>query len=166
MEEGICRPFGGLQIIEEDRPTAHTSATRKTKTKTRRPPQIPEGTGTDMLANDKIESDDEAQPKIRVDDRAAKVFDALFFTPSAQSRAGETNWADFLHAMVTAGFTAERLGGSAWQFTPTSKPDVSRAIQFHEPHPTSKVPFLMARSMGRRLWRAYGWCADSFEVSA
>ena len=106
--------------------------------------------------------------------------------------AGELPWVDFLHAMSRAGFALEKLHGSAWQFTPVAAPAVAadaadatavapsggsgaggggdrgvaatRPIQFHEPHPGAKIPFLWGRRMGRRLQRAFGWGLETFEL--
>ncbi|CAJ2503112.1 Uu.00g105060.m01.CDS01 [Anthostomella pinea] len=99
---------------------------------------------------------------LQVDQRALKIFNTLFFVPTASSQQpGETPWVDFLHAMNATGFTAEKWYGSAWHFQPT-KLDVERGIQMHEPHPSSKIPFAVARRMGRRLHRAYGWHGGMF----
>jgi hypothetical protein len=65
--------------------------------------------------------------------------------------------------MGSTGFAAQKLYGSIWQFTPT-KLDVERSIQFHEPHPAVKIRFQVARRMGRRLTRAYGWHGGMFEL--
>ena len=101
------------------------------------------------------------QPTFNVDNRALKTFKTLFFTPSTSSQPGEVAWGDFLHAMSSTGFTTEKLYGSIWQFTPT-RLDVERSIQFHEPHPSGKIPFTTARRHGRRLNRAYGWYGGMF----
>ncbi|GAB7338033.1 hypothetical protein MBLNU457_4402t1 [Dothideomycetes sp. NU457] len=37
-----------------------------------------------------------------------------------------------------------------------------KPIQFHEPHPASKVGMWVARKMGRRLTGAYGWDGETF----
>ena len=101
------------------------------------------------------------QPRVAVSKRALKVFSTIFFVPSQTDQQGEIAWPDFLHAMVSVGFIPEKLYGSVWQFTPT-KLDVERSIHFHEPHPTGKIPYYMARRHGRRLNRAYGWTGDMF----
>ncbi|MCJ1396236.1 hypothetical protein MMC18_009125 [Xylographa bjoerkii] len=102
------------------------------------------------------------QPSFAVGKRALKVFSVLFYTPSAESDIpGEVPWLDFVHAMNSVGFAALKLYGSVWQFTPT-KLDVERSIQFHEPHPHGKIPFVVARRHGRRLNRAYGWDGRTF----
>jgi len=103
----------------------------------------------------------DVQPTFRVNQRALNVFKTMFFTPSTSSKPGEITWGDFLHGMRSAGFTAEKLYGSVWQFSPT-KLDVERSIQFHEPHPSGKIPFTTARRYGRRLNRAYGWHGGMF----
>ncbi|EQB48750.1 hypothetical protein CGLO_11994 [Colletotrichum gloeosporioides Cg-14] len=98
---------------------------------------------------------------IRVDARSFKVFRTLFFDPNVTSHPGQVSWKEFLHAMTGTGiFAAEKLYGSVWQFQRTDG-DQSR-IQFHEPHPYSKIPFVVARRIGRRLNRNYGWTGDMF----
>ncbi|KAI5275927.1 hypothetical protein E4T47_01103 [Aureobasidium subglaciale] len=90
--------------------------------------------------------------KIKVDGRAFKVFATMFHVPSAkeQHNTGEVAWTDFLHAMENIGFSAEKLYGSSWQFTPKTI-DVHRSIQFHEPHPRAKMWFWLSKEYGRRL---------------
>ncbi|KAJ4330045.1 hypothetical protein N0V87_010349 [Didymella glomerata] len=121
--------------------------------------------------------DDETHPDIQheseeiaaffgVDKRAHKVFRTLFHSPNSPNSPGEIRWADFLHSMVSVGFSAEKLHGSAWNFTPqTPGVGLERSIQFHEPHPNNKIPYLWARRYGRRLGRAYGWNADMFRLA-
>jgi hypothetical protein len=125
---------------------------------------------------------------IPVDARALKVFRTLFFHPAVTSTPGEVAWPDFLHAMAAAGFRAEKLYGSVWHLQPVApvQPEGGdsgdsssssggggggvggggvtplRSIQFHEPHPAAKIPFHVARRMGRRLARAYGWFGGLF----
>lgn len=82
----------------------------------------------------------------------------------SRNQPGDTPWTDFLHAMVSTGFSAQKLQGSAWQFTPHNL-DVEQPIQFHEPHPTHKLPFTWARRFGRRLARTYGWRGDMFRLA-
>ncbi|KAI1275802.1 hypothetical protein F5Y07DRAFT_166175 [Xylaria sp. FL0933] len=103
----------------------------------------------------------DVQPTFKVDARALKVFRVVFFDPAANTSAGEVAWRDFLHAMDSTGFSAQKLYGSVWHFRP-SRLDVERSIQFHEPHPRGKIPFLVARRHGRRLNRAYGWHGAMF----
>lgn len=89
------------------------------------------------------------QPVFRVDKCALKVFNTLFFTANQSSQPGEVPWRDFLYAMTSTGFAAQKLYGSIWQFTPTTL-DVDRSIQFHEPHPAVKMLYNIARRVGRR----------------
>jgi hypothetical protein len=104
---------------------------------------------------------EDVQPTFRLDQRAHKVFRTLFHSPMLRNQPGETPWSDFLHAMASTGFSVQKLQGSAWQFTPQNL-DVEQPIQFHEPHPTHKLPFTWARRYGRRLARTYGWRGDMF----
>lgn len=110
-------------------------------------------------------STQELVPIYTVDKRAYKVFKTLFHSPSNPDQPGEVPWMDFLHAMVSMGFAAEKLHGSAWSFVPTKfDVGVERSIQFHEPHPSNKIPFRWARQYGRRLSRAYGWSSEAFRL--
>jgi hypothetical protein len=106
---------------------------------------------------------DDKQPTFKVDKSSLKVFNMLFFAPGQIKAPGEIPWVDFLRAMGSVGFAAQKLYGSIWQFTPT-KLDVERSIQFHEPHPAVKIRFTVARRIGRRLTRAYGWHGGMFEL--
>ncbi|KAF2744013.1 hypothetical protein M011DRAFT_409519 [Sporormia fimetaria CBS 119925] len=104
--------------------------------------------------------------KYIVDKRAHKVFKALFHSPYNPNLPGEIPWLDFIHAMVTMGFEAEKAHGSAWNFYPKKVNfDVERSIQFHEPHPEKKIPFRVSRRYGRRLNRAYGWSGEMFVLA-
>ncbi|KAI4646601.1 hypothetical protein J4E93_004822 [Alternaria ventricosa] len=104
------------------------------------------------------------QPTFRLDKRAHKVFKVLFHSPFSRDHPGDIPWHDFLYAMVATGFAAQKLQGSAWQFTPRNL-DVQQPIQFHEPHPTHKLPFTWARRFGRRLARTYGWRGEMFQLA-
>jgi hypothetical protein len=101
----------------------------------------------------KIGKDENIAALITVDKRAHRVFKTIFHVPS--SELGEipkaVKWDDFKRVMVRVGFTAEKLQGCACQFMPMSSTNVERSIQFHEPHPNSDVPFMLARRLGRRL---------------
>ncbi|UNI16536.1 hypothetical protein JDV02_002963 [Purpureocillium takamizusanense] len=113
-------------------------------------PELP----SDRTAND--------PPPVFVGARDLKVFNTLFFDPTVSSHPGEMPWNDFLHAMTSTGlFTAEKLYGSVWQFQRVNASDQSR-IQFHEPHPHGKIPFVLARRFGRRLNRHFGWVRGTF----
>ena len=130
------------------------------KAKTRGVPQ-PMGQSDDLGSEPAPSALADEQPTFALDQRALKVFRTIFFTPSATAMPGEVPWLDFLHAMSSTGFVPEKLYGSVWQFSPTNL-DVERSIQFHEPHPSGKIPYRTARRHGRRLNRAYGWTGDNF----
>jgi hypothetical protein len=117
-----------------------------------------------MAQTEQMEEPAKPELSFEVDKRALKVFRTLFYTPSTSSQPGEIPWADFLHAMTSTGFAAEKLYGSVWQFTPTML-DVESSIQFHEPHPSPKLPFTWARRIGRRLSRNYGWHGQLFRLA-
>ncbi|KAM7213237.1 C2H2 and C2HC zinc finger [Rhypophila decipiens] len=133
-------------------------AKAKVKAKSRGTPG-PQASDVQETAAASLSQDD--QPTFAVDSRALKVFRVLFFDPSAHTTPGEVAWNDFIHAMGSAGFAAQKLYGSVWHFQPTNL-DAERSIQFHEPHPHGKVPFLTARRYGGRLTRAYGWVGGMF----
>jgi hypothetical protein len=134
----------------------------RNKTKTRGTPNPPAVPTLDPPAPTMAD----AQPplSVPVDHRALKVFRVLFYNPDKTSSPGEVAWRDFLHAMNAAGLCPQKLYGSVWQFQPTGLALLVRAIQFHEPHPSGKIPFWVARRHGRRLWRAYEWCGETFVV--
>ncbi|KAH8906420.1 hypothetical protein BR93DRAFT_929047 [Coniochaeta sp. PMI_546] len=103
------------------------------------------------------------QGMIRVSKKVNKVLNRLFYTPSEKSAPPEaTAWNDFTHAMLTIGFAAEKLHGSAWYFTPkkADKP----GIIFHEPRPGYDMAFATVREYGRRLYRTYGMTKAPFVV--
>lgn len=162
--DSLCKPLSELYFDLErrtERTIDRTGASApRTKEKTKGSAQTSEEAATPPVEPLERHLPDH-QPTFPVDKRAHKVFSTLFYTPSASSQPGEVAWADFLHAMNLTGFTPEKLYGSVWQFNPT-KLDVERSIQFHEPHPSGKIPFRTARRHGRRLNRAYGWHGGMF----
>ncbi|KAG0043471.1 hypothetical protein BGZ83_011355, partial [Gryganskiella cystojenkinii] len=111
-----------------------------------------------------------ADPVFSVDKRALKVFSTLFYQPSSSAQPGEIPWNDFLHAMISVGFAVEKLYGSVWHFSPSPSSDKfavrNRSIEFHEPHPIAKIPYRVARRIGRRLFRAYGWRGEMFKLES
>jgi len=104
----------------------------------------------------RIDVNDKRATRIVFSTRARKVLAALFHSHSTCDQRGEIPWKDFLHTMTLLNFEAEKLYGSVWQFTPTMG-TVRRGVHVHEPHPSSKIPFYIARSIGQRLSRTYGW---------
>ncbi|CAN9383366.1 unnamed protein product [Alternaria sp. RS040] len=102
-----------------------------------------------------------------LDKRAYRTMKALFHVTLSDNEEfpKAIKWDEFKRAMVRIGFAAEKLQGSAWQFTPCEALDVDRGIHFHEPHPDSDIPYIMARRFGRRLGRVYGWRSEMFRLS-
>ena len=107
-------------------------------------------------------------PTLYADKDSLRVFRKLFHVQKDQSDTlpGKIRWDSFVKTLAKLGFSAEKLHGSAWQFTPKSieLPEPKRGIQFHEPHPDAEIPFRLARRYGRRLSRAYGWCGETFKA--
>lgn len=151
--EALVQPFSALFCDPLNTP----GDTTQPKTKTKGTPSKPEDDSTETPEIAQID----CQPTFPVDARSLKVFRTLFFNPAVTSSPGEVPWNDFLHAMTSTGFKAEKLYGFVWQFSPT-KLDVERSIHFHEPHPKGKMTFEVARRFGRRLTRAYGWSGGMF----
>ncbi|KAK7700262.1 hypothetical protein SLS64_011075 [Diaporthe eres] len=82
-------------------------------------------------------------------------FDRVDILLLAKEETGD----NVIHSACAFGNTTELLS----QFRPVPL-DVNRNIQFHEPHPRGKLPFLVALRLGRRLNRAYGWIVDIFTL--
>ncbi|KAK5942298.1 hypothetical protein PMZ80_004861 [Knufia obscura] len=162
--EELYKPLSEL-YFELERRTGHKTERfevpkQKKKEKTKGTSSAATASGPDGTAQDTTD----AQPTFAVDNRALKVFRTLFYTPSLTATPGEVSWTDFLHALTSTGFAAEKLYGSVWQFSPQSL-DVERSIQFHEPHPSGKLAYRVARRLGRRLSRAYGWDGKMFVLA-
>ncbi|GJJ74586.1 hypothetical protein EMPS_06944 [Entomortierella parvispora] len=154
----------GLELRSESTTdNKETKQQQKEKVKTRGTAAAPAAKTTTEGTKEEtnVSSQVEPQPTFKLDKKALKVFSTLFYQPSTSSKPGEIPWSDFLHAMTKTGFTAEKMLGSAWHFSPINT-DMGRSIQFHEPHPSSKIPFNIARGFGRRLFRNYGWRGDMF----
>lgn len=178
-EQKTADSFSHLSISQPESP--FEAPIEKVKAKTRGD-ALPQDESNDL--DNLPEEPSDTQPTFQVNNRAFKVFKTLFHSPFQSDLPGETPWTDFLYAMAATGFIPEKLYGtlhspliftrnvwlreradsnvgSVWQFTPTTL-DVERSIQFHEPHPRSKIPFQHARRIGRRLNRAYGWTGSIF----
>ncbi|EXJ64357.1 hypothetical protein A1O7_00693 [Cladophialophora yegresii CBS 114405] len=144
---------------------------RASKVKTRGPshppPDFSDGTPP-VPIDDPTSLSTPPLPVFTLRSRAYKVFASLFPTPSNPFQdGGEIHWTDFLHAMTSIGFAAEKLYGSVWQFTPPDGIDGenTRGIHIHEPHPTPKMGLGTARRVGRRLGRRYGLGAERFALA-
>ncbi len=153
----LSRPLSNIFLDHTEDRLRGLKAQSKVKTKTKGVSSTTLSAAPDVAEPDSLDH----QPTLHVDARTLKVFRTLFFDPDVTSTPGSVPWNDFLHAMVSTGFQAEKLYGSVWQFSPTSL-DVERSIHFHEPHPKGKIPFEVARRYGRRLTRAYGWFGGMF----
>jgi hypothetical protein len=158
--DAIYKPFSTPYLPSHE--PSQINVPPKIKTKTRGEPAQEISSGTEAPV---IDSAVPQQVSIPVNARALKVFRTLFFDPAVISSPGELSWNDFLYAMTSTGmFAAEKLYGSVWQFQRTDGYD-QRRIQFHEPHPRGKIPFVVARRHGRRLNRAYGWSGNMFALA-
>lgn len=136
------------------------------KTKTRGPARTPSEAA--QISDNSCETPpEESLSTLTVDFRALKTFRTLFYTPSATGMPGELAWTDFKHALAAVGFSARKLYGSVWQLTPAPAATGTsmRSIHFHEPHPSGKLAFRVARRYGRRLHRAYGWDIGTFNLA-
>lgn len=161
--------------VEPDRPGRYQGpeATRAPKYKTRCASKASESPDiSPPLPPVPSESSPPATPRFptfTLPRRAHKVFGALFPNSSNPSQGGEVKWSEFLHAMTSIGFAAEKLYGSVWHFTPPDGLDgenaTRRGIHIHEPHPVSKMGVGKARHIGRRLERWYGLKAESFVLA-
>jgi len=148
----------GFEIVNiEQRVTKPEILVPRTKTKTRS--LLPELPPIVQPEPDNVIS---LTPSIKIDKRAQKVLAALFYDPTRDA-PGEIPWSEFLHTFASINFGIEKQHGSAWVFTPPE--ESQRAIIFHEPHPSSKIPLRIARRHGRRLSRAYGWTKETFVLT-
>ena len=156
----VIKQFAGTELNTRTHQstTPDTSPKPKQKTKTRGTPRV----DSEVPQQEETETDPETQDSVFiVSKRGYKVFSTLFFDSSHSDAPGEIAWSDFLYAMASVGFSVQSLDGSAWVFAPLN--DLfHRSIIFHEPHPSSKIPFRTARRFGRRLERAFGWTAATF----
>ncbi|RMZ73167.1 C2H2 and C2HC zinc finger [Pyrenophora seminiperda CCB06] len=132
-------------------------------------PKTKGDTATPVIVNEIAPAPETNTPTwtIKLDKRAYKTMKALFHVSVSDTEdfPKAIKWDDFKRAMVRIGFAAEKLQGSAWQFTPGPGINVNRGIHFHEPHPESEIPYVMARRIGRRLEQVYGWCGETFRHS-
>ena len=159
----------------DDQKPSYKAAVPKTKVKTKGVNSSPVGPDEqhEPVSNATTNSIS-CQPHFIVNMRMFKTFSTLFYQPSLHTQPGEVPWTDFLYAMNGIGFASRKLYGSVWQFTPVSlatsagddgRLDTNRGIQFHEPHPRSKLSFRVARRYGRRLTRTYGLSGSSFSLA-
>ena len=141
-------------ILQEEAPPTKVKAKTRGNTNDLSPP-VPVTTAglTDAVSV--------VQPQFHLDKRAYKVFSSLFRISTKDGIPGELPWSDFIHGMVSIGFAVQSLDGSASIFSPADG-TFGKSIIIHEPHPMSKIPYLIARRIGRRLNRTFGWTAENF----
>ncbi|KAF7960181.1 hypothetical protein EAE96_001779 [Botrytis aclada] len=136
----------------------------KIKPKTR---GVPTSSGNPVEDTPEVAPSEPKERIYKLKARALKVFKVIFFQASETNLPGDLPWTEFKYAMVAMGFTVHKLDGSACQFAPPSTDEYlgKHSIQFHEPHSpgsAAKIPFHVARSMGRRLKNTYGWHGGMF----
>jgi hypothetical protein len=157
-DSGLSENFSILDIQERTERTLRTDVALPTNTKLKtRGPAI----SKNEIPPVNVPSEPLSPLTIAVSKRARKVFSVLFHNPEFETPPGEILWSEFLHALSSAGFAVEKQYGSAWMFTPPAESG-QRNIIFHEPHPSNKIPFHLARRYGRRLERVYGWTSETF----
>ncbi|XXG94769.1 hypothetical protein Hte_001027 [Hypoxylon texense] len=102
-----------------------------------------------------------------VDKRALKVFNALFFDGPDPSQVPEIAWKDFVHAIMAAGFKAEKLLGSGWLFTRLGpcEQGAFKVIHFDEPYMGGKMSYELLRYYGIRLSRRLRWNREMFRLA-
>ncbi|KAI1448096.1 hypothetical protein F5Y02DRAFT_377285 [Annulohypoxylon stygium] len=118
-------------------------------------------------AKDEVEEPPAPSQPFEVNKRALKVFRALLFEGLGSYEVSKgIQWNDFVHAMLSIGFKAEKLFGSGWFFIPTkSVLTYTHPIIFEEPHMGGELHYLVAKWYGRRLGRSYRLNIDMFKLS-
>ncbi|KAI1454366.1 hypothetical protein F4805DRAFT_324389 [Annulohypoxylon moriforme] len=116
---------------------------------------------------EKTDEEEEDQP-IEVSKRALKVLKAILteeFGSSYEVTKG-VQWNDFVHAVMSIGFEAEKIFGSGWIFTPDMKKlGHGHPIYFEEPYLCGEIHYLLAKHYGWRLRRSYGFKRDMFKIA-
>ncbi|KAI1489139.1 hypothetical protein F5X96DRAFT_684249 [Biscogniauxia mediterranea] len=127
-------------------------------------PPVPENPGSSEDPSGKASK--ATPPVFTVNKRAYQVFTAMFAASTGRDAqaVGEIPWTDFVHAMTSIGFTAEKRQGSSWHFMP-SWLDTKKGISFHEPHPDNKIYHTLARNLAHNLKERYGFTRDSFKLA-
>ncbi|KAL1608792.1 hypothetical protein SLS59_001983 [Nothophoma quercina] len=105
---------------------------------------------------------------INVKKRSYEIFKSLFRVPSSETPEylWALKWDDFKRAMVSVGFSAEKLHGSAWQFALiNAKLSLQRGIQFHKTRLQKEIRFAEVQGFGRRLQQAHAWDGNMFRLA-
>ncbi|KAF5623806.1 hypothetical protein F52700_9822 [Fusarium sp. NRRL 52700] len=163
IEQPLSTFFLGLSSDDRDTKASGRLSVRPAKTKLKTKGTMAKSTEADEAPTEAIAEValEDPEPVFKVDRRALKTFRILFYDPDVTSTPGEVPWNDFLHALTSVRFAAEKLYGSVWRFSPYTL-EANGSIHFHEPHPHNKVPCIIARRHGRRLYRTYGWTGEQF----
>ena len=106
----------------------------------------------------KSEMQEETAQKISLRDPHYTTIRALW----TNEQLKDVPWKDFLRAMACVGFGLQKLGGSAWLFTPPAHFNFKHSIYMHEPHPSKSMYPEQASWRGRVLTRRYGWDKNTF----
>lgn len=125
--------------------------------------------------------DDEKHTKIPLKSRAFSLI-TLMYPTNALEASKSIEWDQFVHAIGDMGFTARSAGCSAVSFEKVGKSphrfgdsgdsefrsdgegEKNTRIDFHKPHPISKIDPVMIRGMGRRMSKWFGWGREGFEL--
>lgn len=170
-QEYVYQPFSRIshdEIMQVTGTFDKLAAERKTKIKTRGLGTLSQKSIDEFTDTTHHQTEQMARPRVVcLDKRAYKAIKAMFHVRSSNPEdvPRAVKWDEFKRAMVRIGFSAEKLQGSAWQFTPGTDLALGRSIQFHEPHSDSEIPYIMARRFGRRLERVYGWTGSMFRLA-
>ncbi|KAI9642174.1 hypothetical protein NHQ30_008976 [Ciborinia camelliae] len=155
-------PYTPPQWIHDEENEKLETVSKKLKAKTR-------GTSEPEFEAENNEESPQLkeQRKVKLERHLLRVFKVLFYQTDQNDIPGSIPWNNFLQAMVAVGFSVQQLYGNVWQFTPISNEGIltgrEKAIQFHSPHPEKRVEFIIARRMGKRLNRNFGWEGWMFE---
>ncbi|KAI1208699.1 uncharacterized protein F4807DRAFT_468363 [Annulohypoxylon truncatum] len=105
---------------------------------------------------------------IEVNKRALKVFKALLFEGLGSYEVTKgIQWNDFVYALMSVGFKAEKLFGSGWVFTPDMDTmGFGHPTYFEEPYMGGEINYLIVKQYGRRLRRTYGYRREMFKLAA
>lgn len=105
------------------------------------------------------EPSDPSSPTISLSKPSSKdLFDVMFNVNNAAS--GMTKWDFLVAAMLDAGFSARRTGGSAVCFR--DERGGTGAITLHMLHPDPALDYKMLKSHARRLHGQFGWTSETF----
>lgn len=153
-------PWSHLTLVERTEATIAQDQQPAPRLKAKRrgdAGQVQHDQSKTSIASDNIESN----TVFEVPKKHFRVFCMFFRQANTEGVPGELPWNDLLQAMASIGFGVKKLNGSAWLFSPADEA-LDKSIIFHEPHPSSKISFQIARRCGRRLTRTFGWTSETF----